>query len=182
MKNIPITKIKPNPNNPRTFHEDKLEQLSKSIESFPEMMELRPIIVDESMMILGGNFRYQALKHIGRTEIPENWIVQASKLTEDQKAEFIVKDNVGFGNWDWDLLANQWDSELLIEWGLDVWKTEDIDIDEFFEDNDAEQEDVKNKIVLEYSASDFELINEKFNSMDGSKENIVWGLLFNEGN
>ena len=84
------------------------------------MMELRPIIIDENNVILGGNMRSNALKHLGYKELPAEWVKQASELTEEQKQEFIVKDNVGFGDWDWDILANEWDTEKLQEWGLDI--------------------------------------------------------------
>jgi hypothetical protein len=84
------------------------------------MMELRPIIIDEGNIILGGNMRYNALKHLGYKELPVEWVKQANELTEEQKQEFIVKDNVGFGEWDWDILANEWDTEKLEEWGLEL--------------------------------------------------------------
>ena len=170
--------IKPNPNNPRLVKDEKFKKLVKSIEQFPEMMELRPMIVDENNVILGGNMRYKALKELKRTEIPDSWVKRADELTDDQKRQFIIKDNVGFGEHDWDVLANEWDSELLNEWGLDVWKApEDVDLDEFFEEDTSEQADPTNKIVLEYSEKEYEQIVAKFNSMDGSKENIVWKLL-----
>lgn len=116
--NIEITKIgkiKPNPDNPRVLKDDKFQKLKKSIDEFPQMMELRPIVVDENMMILGGNMRYRACQDLKLKEVP---VVKAEKLTEEQKKEFIIKDNVGFGEWDWDLLANEWD--IPDEWGLDV--------------------------------------------------------------
>ena len=120
METVSIKNIKPNPNNPRLIKDDKFEKLCKSIKEFPQMMELRPIIVDETFTILGGNMRYNALKHLGYKEIPDEWVKQSNELTEAQKQEFIVKDNVGFGEWDWDILANEWDSEKLEEWGLEL--------------------------------------------------------------
>ena len=115
-----ISQLKSNPNNPRLIKDDKFKKLCDSIQAFPKMMELRPIIIDEGNIILGGNMRFNALKHLGYKELPADWVKQANELTEEQKQEFIVKDNVGFGEWDWDILANEWDDLKLTEWGLDV--------------------------------------------------------------
>lgn len=112
-----ITDIKPNPNNPRIIKDDKFKKLVKSIKDFPQMLELRPIVIDENNIVLGGNMRLKACIEAGLTDVP---VKQAADLTEEQKKEFIVKDNVGFGEWDWDDLANNWDEELLTEWGLDI--------------------------------------------------------------
>lgn len=112
-----ITQIKPNPNNPRIIKDNKFKQLVKSIQDFPQMLELRPIVIDENNIVLGGNMRLKACQEAGLTEVP---VVQAKDLTEEQKKEFIVKDNVGYGEWDWDDLANNWDVEQLTEWGLDI--------------------------------------------------------------
>jgi DNA modification methylase len=119
---VKISKVKANPNNPRIIKNDKFKKLVKSIQEFPEMLKLRPIVVDEDMMVLGGNMRLKASKDAGLKEV---WIEVAEGLTEEQKKEFIVKDNVGFGEWEWDMLANEWDSVQLAEWGLDVWENED---------------------------------------------------------
>ena len=121
MGMIKLSKIKPNEKNPRFVKDEKFEKLCKSIESFAEkMMPLRPIVIDENNIILGGNMRFKALKHLGYKEVPSDWIKQANDLTEEEKNEFIIKDNVGFGDWDWDILANEWNSEELEEWGLDI--------------------------------------------------------------
>jgi len=112
-----ITLIKPNPNNPRIIKDIKFKQLVKSIQDFPQMLELRPIVIDENNIVLGGNMRLKACQEAGLTEVP---VVQAKDLSEEQKKEFIVKDNVGYGEWDWDDLANNWDVEQLTEWGLDI--------------------------------------------------------------
>lgn len=112
-----ITDIKPNPNNPRIIKDDKFKKLVKSIQDFPQMLELRPIVIDENNMVLGGNMRLKACQEAGLTDVP---VKQAKDLTEEQKKEFIVKDNVGYGEWDWDDLANNWDEQLLTEWGLDI--------------------------------------------------------------
>ena len=115
-----LSSIKPNPNNPRLIKDEKFNKLCKSIEEFPQMMELRPIIVDEDGVILGGNMRYQSLKQFGKKEIPDEWVKAVSGLSEYQKREFVVKDNVGFGEWDWEMLANEWDNLPLDDWGLNV--------------------------------------------------------------
>ena len=119
---VKLYKIKGNPLNPRVIKTDKFKKLVKSIQEFPEMLKLRPIIVDEDFMVLGGNMRLRASKDAGLKEV---WIEVAEGFTDEQKKEFIVKDNVGFGEWEWDMLANEWDSVQLAEWGLDVWENPD---------------------------------------------------------
>ena len=115
-----LSQIRKNPNNPRIIRDEKFEKLKRSIQDFPQMMELRPIIVDESGVILGGNMRYEAIKSLKMSEFPDAWVKRVDELTEDQKKEFIVKDNIGFGEWDWDLIANEWSDLPLEDWGLDV--------------------------------------------------------------
>lgn len=117
---IKISSIKSNPNNPRVIKDDKFEKLKKSIQDFPKMMALRPIIVDEKNVILGGNMRFKAIKELGFKEVPEDWIKKESELSEDEKKQFIVKDNVGFGEWDWAEINNNWDIEQIKEWGLEI--------------------------------------------------------------
>jgi DNA modification methylase len=117
IKKVSITEVKPNGTNPRIIKDAKFKQLVQSIQEFPEMLELRPIIVNSDMVILGGNMRYKACMDAGIKEIP---IMIADSLDEAKQKEFIVKDNVGFGEWDWDVLANEWDVEELAHWGLDL--------------------------------------------------------------
>jgi ParB-like chromosome segregation protein Spo0J len=117
LSKVKISEVKNNPKNPRLIKDDKFKKLVKSIQEFPQMLELRPIVVDENNIVLGGNMRLKACKEAGLKEV---YIVKAQNLTELQKDEFIVKDNVGFGEWDWDMLANEWDTEKLDEWGLDL--------------------------------------------------------------
>ena len=114
---VALSSIKPNPDNPRIIKDDKFRKLVASIRSFPEMLELRPIVVNADNVVLGGNMRLKACQAAGLTEVP---IILASGLTDEQQREFIIKDNVGFGEWDWDTLANEWDADLLDQWGLDV--------------------------------------------------------------
>jgi hypothetical protein len=119
-----INLIKPNPNNPRIIKDDKFKKLVQSIKDFPQMLELRPIVIDENNIVLGGNMRLKACQELGLKDVPT---IYAKDLTEDQKKEFIIKDNVGFGEWNWDDLANDWDEELLVEWGLDLTIGQQID-------------------------------------------------------
>jgi DNA modification methylase len=117
---IKLSTLKANPGNPRRISEAKMDALKKSLSGFEQMMTLRPIVVDETWTVLGGNMRLQALKQLGHKEIPREWVKIATDLTEEQKREFIIKDNVGFGEWDWDILGNEWEAEQLVEWGLEV--------------------------------------------------------------
>jgi len=117
IQNVAINTVKANPNNPRIIKDDKFAKLVKSINEFPQMLKLRPIVVNDDMVVLGGNMRLKACKEAGLKEIP---IIKASELTEQQQKEFIVKDNVGYGEWDWSDLANNWDADELQDWGLDI--------------------------------------------------------------
>ena len=151
---LKINKLKPNKDNPRIIKDYKFKKLVKSIKEFPEMMELRPIIVDEDMTILGGNMRYKASIEAGLKEVP---VKIAKDLSDEQKQEFIVKDNVGFGEWEWDILANEWDSKNLDKWGLDIPFTED-DVEEMSNPNNIDTENIfateldreSNYIVLKF--------------------------------
>lgn len=115
-----ISDIHPNPKNPRRITQQNAERLIKSIEQLPQMMDLRPIVVDENGVILGGNMRFLALKKAGYKDLPDAWVKRADELTAAQKREFIIKDNSSFGEWDWDALANEWDDLPLAEWGVDI--------------------------------------------------------------
>ena len=159
MKKFKISEIKLNPNNPRLIKDDKFEKLVKSIQEFPEMLEIRPIVVNADMVILGGNMRFKACKEAGLKEIP---VIVADNLTEEQQREFLIKDNVSGGEWDWDLLANEWDSEQLTEWGIDLWQTP-VDIDySILDDEDVSDElqdmtnGVKKAIQIEFEAEHYE--------------------------
>lgn len=175
-KLIKLYKLKSNPNNPRIIKDDKFEKLVNSIKDFPEMLEKRPIVVDENLMVLGGNMRLRASKEAGLKDV---WVDIAEGWSEQQKEAFIIKDNVGFGDWEWDILANGWDSVQLKDWGLDVWQNlDDTDLEDFFtEDKEEAETDNKNKIILEYSEEDFNKVNESFKKFSGTKEQIVFDLL-----
>ena len=114
---VKLSEIKLNPNNPRLIKDDKFKKLVNSIKEFPEMLKIRPIVVNSDMVILGGNMRYKACKEAGMKEVS---IIIADNLTEDQQREFLIKDNTSGGEWDWEVLANEWDSEELEAWGLDL--------------------------------------------------------------
>jgi ParB-like chromosome segregation protein Spo0J len=116
IQNVPINTVKANPNNPRIIKDDKFAKLVKSIKEFPDMLNVRPIVVNKDMVVLGGNMRLKAIKEAGYKEVA----IEIVDWTEQQQKEFIVKDNVGYGEWDWSDLANNWDSEQLIDWGLDI--------------------------------------------------------------
>jgi hypothetical protein len=117
---IKLTTIKSNPNNPRVIRDEKFKKLVKSIEEFPKMMALRPMVVNEDMVVLGGNMRLKALKELGYKEVPNDWVKSAKDLTDDEIRRFIIADNVGFGEHDWEMLANEWNVEELGNWGLDI--------------------------------------------------------------
>ena len=163
MEKVKISKVVPNENNPRFIKDYKFKKLVKSIQDFPEMLKLRPIVVNSDMVVLGGNMRLKACKEAGLKEV---YILKADELTEQQQREFIVKDNVGFGEWDWDILANEWDNTQLKEWGMDVWQPEeevdysaleDLDLDETIEDKEA---GVKRAIMIEFDPKHYDQANE----------------------
>ena len=159
IQKVKINAIKSNPNNPRLIKDDKFHKLVKSIKEFPQMLELRPIVVNDEMVILGGNMRHKACIEAGLKEVT---IVKAKDLTKKQQKEFIIKDNVGFGEWDWDVLANEWDAESLEEWGLDVWKAP-VDVDySILDDEDVSQQleqmtdGVKKAIQIEFELEHYD--------------------------
>jgi DNA modification methylase len=143
-KIMKLSAIKQNPNNPRSINKDKFAKLVKSIEEFPRMLELRPIVLNKDNIVLGGNMRLKACKHIGLTEVP---VVYADDLTEEEQRQFIIKDNVGFGDWDWELLANEWDVSDLNDWGLDL-PDMDVEVLEAEEDNYEEPDNLQVDVVL----------------------------------
>ena len=119
-----LSQLKPNPNNPRLIKDDKFRKLVTSLSEFPEMIEKRPMVcvtdADGKLYPLGGNMRLKALKELKYKEIPDEWVMLADEWSEEKRKEFTIKDNVGFGEWDWDTLANEWNVEELSEWGLDI--------------------------------------------------------------
>lgn len=158
IQKVKIDSIFENPENPRTINKVKFKKLVKSVREFPEMLKLRPIVVNKDNVILGGNMRYKACKELGLKEV---YIIQATDLDDKQAQEFIVKDNVGFGEWDWDILANDWNIKELEEWGLDGFPFEEEekelnDISDTIEssfrieveiENEEEQEKLYNELI-----------------------------------
>lgn len=156
---VKISAVKSNPNNPRIIKDDKFSKLVNSIKELPQMLQLRPIVVNDDMIVLGGNMRLKACIEAGLKEVP---VIKASDLTPDEQRQFIIKDNVGFGEWDWDMLANEWDAAELADWGLDVWQaseTPDYSILDG-EDMSGQLEDmaggVKKAIQIEFEPEHYE--------------------------
>lgn len=143
-KSVNISVIKPNEENPRFITDQKFKKLVKSIKEFPQMLEVRPLVVDENFMVLGGNMRLKALKSAGVFEVP---IQQVKGWTDDQKKEFIIKDNIGYGEWDWDIVANDWDIQKLKDWGMDLPDFPDTELDAE-EDDYTEPDDLQVDVVL----------------------------------
>ncbi len=176
MKLVKITDVKPNPKNPRIIKDDKFQKLVKSIQEFPDMLNKRPLVVftdvDNKYVVLGGNMRLKACKEIGLKEIP---IIVADEWTEEQKNEFLIKDNVGFGEWDWDSLANEWDVEKLDDWGLDL--PVDLSVQEELE---AEEDDyeIPNEIKTDIVIGDlFEIGEHRLFCGDSTNTNLIEKLL-----
>lgn len=139
-KTIKLSDIKINKSNPRFIKDGRYQKLLKSIKEFPKMLELRPIIIDNDGTILGGNMRYRALLDLGYKEVPAGWVRKASELTNEEKQRFIIEDNVQFGEWDFEALANEWDAELLVDWGLEEISNYELgDISDFFKDEVREE-------------------------------------------
>lgn len=174
-----LTDIKSNPNNPRIIKDDKFKKLVASIKEFPQMLFLRPIVVNDDMIVLGGNMRLKACKEAGLKEVP---IIKASDLNEEQQKQFIIKDNVGYGEWDWDMLANEWDAEDLVDWGLDVWKAPtEVDYSILDEEDLSDQlsdmtNGVKKAIQIEFEAEHYDEAQELVKFWRG-RELYIGGFL-----
>jgi hypothetical protein len=172
-----INEIKPNPNNPRIIKDIKFKQLVKSIQDFPQMLELRPIVIDENNMVLGGNMRLKACIEAGMTDVP---VIHANNLSEEKKKEFIVKDNVGYGEWDWDDLANNWNVEKLTDWGLDI---PNFDTEGFADKNkELSLDDVTDSmtITLKYTEDEYHIVKDALLKLAATPEQAIWKLLGND--
>jgi len=154
IEQVKLSKVKNNPNNPRLIKDDKFKKLVNSIKEFPEMLKIRPIVVNEDMIVLGGNMRLKACREAGLKEV---FIIKASELTEEQQREFVIKDNSGFGEWDWDMIANEWDKGQLEDWGLNL---------PVFQDSMSNTED--------YKGSDPELELENFMNAEIKRLYLVY--------
>jgi hypothetical protein len=172
-----INEIKSNPNNPRLIKNHKFKQLVKSIQDFPQMLELRPIVIDENNMVLGGNMRLKACIEAGLTDVP---VIHANNLSEEKKKEFIVKDNVGYGEWNWDELANFWNVEELTEWGLDI---PNFDTEGFADKNkELSLDDVTDSmtITLKYTEDEYHIVKDALLKLASTPEQAIWKLLGND--
>jgi hypothetical protein len=177
LNTMNINEIKPNPNNPRIIKDDKFKKLVKSIQDFPQMLELRPIVIDENNIVLGGNMRLKACIEAGLKDVP---VKQAKELTEEQKKEFIVKDNVGYGEWDWDDLANNWDEQLLTEWGLDI---PNFEVSGFADQNkELSIDDVSDSMTinLKFTEEEYYIVKEQLLKIAVTPEQAIWKLLGND--
>lgn len=181
MKLVKINEVKPNPKNPRFIKDDKFRKLVKSIEEFPDMLNKRPLIVftdkDGKYVVLGGNMRLKACQEIGLKEIP---IIKADEWTEEQKNEFLIKDNVGFGEWDWDSLANEWDVEKLDDWGLDIPNFNNVDYSEKNEEIDIDSLDETMTIKLNFTETEYWTVKQQLSEIAATPEQAIWKLLGNE--
>tara|TARA_Y100000401_G_scaffold32952_1_gene24342 strand:- start:3511 stop:4044 length:534 start_codon:yes stop_codon:yes gene_type:complete len=167
---IKIYKIRGNRKNPRVIKDDKFYKLVNSIKEFPEMLEKRPIVVDEDMVVLGGNMRLKACKDAGLKEV---WVDIAKGWTQQQKDEFIVKDNVNFGEWDWDILGNEWNTQQLAEWGLDVWQNQDdIYEEELFEEGSNATINNEVTITLKVPRSEYENLFSEITTLIDKFKNV----------
>lgn len=160
---VDINLIHPNGDNPRTITDNQMEKLKKSIQEFPNMLELRPLVVDGEMVVLGGNMRLEALKQLGYTQVP---ILKVDDLTEEQKREFVIKDNLAYGEWDWDILQVEWDMEQLQEWGV-IHKDDEPQVDySILDDEELEglmgnmEKGVMRGIQLEFYPEDYDKCQE----------------------
>lgn len=176
MQTIKIAKLKGNPSNPRVLRDEKFLKLKNSIEAFPDMLQKRPIVAvtdkDGKYMVLGGNMRLKACADLGMKDVP---VILADEWTEEQRREFIIKDNVGFGEWDWDALANEWDAGQLDEWGLNIPAVQDFSGANGEVDTDSFADEVS--ITLKYSADDHAKVREALAQVAATPEQAVWKLL-----
>jgi ParB-like chromosome segregation protein Spo0J len=181
MQIVKISEVKPNPKNPRIIKDGKFQKLVKSIQEFPDMLNKRPLIVftdvDNKYVVLGGNMRLKALNELKFKEIP---VIIADEWTEEQKNEFLIKDNVGFGEWDWDSLANEWDVEKLDDWGLDIPNFNNVDYSEKNEEIDIDSLDETMTIKLNFTETEYWTVKQQLSEIAATPEQAIWKLLGNE--
>lgn len=178
-----LSDIHPNPDNPRIIRDEKFQKLKRSLEEFPKMMALRPMVVDAAGMLLGGNMRLRAMQDLGFKEIPDSWVRRAEELTEEEKRRFIIVDNVGFGEWEWDTLANEWGTEELEAWGLDVpgFESEsEMDYSDKNKEVDVEGFEDEMIIKLKYTEDEYRIVRDQLSKIAATPEQAVWKLLGNE--
>jgi len=168
-----ISEVKLNPNNPRIIKDDKFKKLVQSIKDFPEMLNIRPIVVNQDMIILGGNMRYKACKEAGLKEIP----IIVADLTEAQQREFLIKDNTSGGEWDWEVLTNEWNSEELEAWGLDLPNWNQQDYSEKNKEIDVDDYEDTMTLVLKFNEDDYHLVKDKLLHLASTPEQAIFKLL-----
>ena len=177
---ISVSKIKPNPNNPRLIKDDKFKKLVQSIKDFPDMLNKRPIVVNKDLIVLGGNMRLKACIEAGMKEVP----VIVADWSEEQQREFIIKDNVSGGEWDWEVIANEWDAYQLNDWGLDIPNfSAGIDKTDYSDKNkeiDIDELDTEMVLKLKYNEEEYELVKKQLSKIAATPEQAVWKLLGNE--
>jgi ParB-like chromosome segregation protein Spo0J len=176
IKKVKISEVKPNPNNPRLIKDDKFKKLVKSIQDFPDMLNVRPIVVNKDMIVLGGNMRLKAIKEAGHTEVA----IEIVDWTEEQQKEFIVKDNVGYGEWDWDDLANNWDSAELTDWGLDIPNFDNGDYSDKNKEINIDDIEDSMTINLKYTEEEYLIVKEALSKIASTPEMAIWKLIGNE--
>jgi len=172
-----LSEIHINPLNPRLIKDDRFKKLVKSISEFPKMMELRPIIIDSDMQILGGNMRFKALKELKYKDVPDEWVKRADELTDEEKQRFIIEDNVGFGEFDWEMLANEWDADLLADWGLELPTDFGVTIEATEDDYVIPEGEIKTNIVL---GDMFAVGNHRIICGDSTNEDTLMKLMDGE--
>lgn len=181
---IELKTIKSNPNNPRVIKDDKFKKLVKSIKEFPKMMELRPMVINNDNIVLGGNMRLKALKELGYKSIPSEWVKSADQLTEEEQRRFIIADNVGFGEHDWEMLQAGWDLEELEDWGLEVPGFESEPLEEDYsgknQELDIDSMDGDMVIKLKYTEEEYHTVRAQLAKIADTPEQAVWKLLGNE--
>ena len=176
IKKVKISEVKPNPNNPRLIKDDKFKKLVKSIQEFPDMLNVRPIVVNKDMIVLGGNMRLKAIKEAGIKEIN----IDIVDWSDNQQKEFIIKDNASFGEWDWDDLANNWDAQELTDWGLDI---PNFNIEGFTDKNkELSLDDVTDSmtITLKYTEEEYHIVKDALLKLAATPEQAIWKLLGND--
>ena len=178
MNTLEITQITPNKDNPRFIKDSDFRRLVKSLKDFPEMLEARPIVVNPERMVLGGNMRLAACKEAGLKKVP---IYEAS-LDEIKQRQFIIKDNVSYGQWDWDMIANQWDEGQLMDWGLEAWHPEEapdysiLDGDDFSEKLDEMEGDVRRALQVPFESGDYDEAKDLYKKL-ADKGTYIGGVI-----
>ena len=176
MIKVKVGAVKSNPKNPRLIKDDKFKKLVKSIKDFPEMESVRPIVVNKDMVILGGNMRYKAMIECGYKEVN----VEVVDWSEQKQNEFIIKDNVGFGEWEWEMVANEWDEIELKDWGLDLPVFDNGDYSE--KNKELDINDIEDVMIinLKYTEDEYHIVKDALLKLASTPEQAIWKLLGNE--